>query len=63
MTGDDSDHFTIDTMGKLSFKARSATNRLDFENPDDDGSGNAYEITVNVRDGLNDSGTSITTTS
>ena len=52
VNGTDADHFTIDAnTGELSFKARSADNRIDFENPDDNGSNNEYEIVIEADDG------------
>ena len=52
VSGTDADHFTISSDGVLSFKARNdSDNRLNFENPDDDGSNNTYEIVIEADDG------------
>ena len=52
VNGTDADHFTIDAnTGELSFKARSADNSIDFENPDDNVSNNEYEIVIEADDG------------
>ena len=45
VSGADAAHFTISTLGVLSFNIEP-----DFENPDDDGSGNTYVIIVRATD-------------
>ena len=51
LSGTDADHFSISATGVLSFAPRSATNRIDFENPDDHGSNNVYDIVIEADDG------------
>lgn len=70
LSGTDAASFTIDAMGKLSFKAKamdSDPNRPDFENPHDvadsmsmGAEDNVYKLTVEVKDSLDDNGTSDT---
>ena len=61
VNGTDKDSFTIDNMGKLSFSIRPNFEMPDdaFTSPDTEGD-NAYEIVVEVSDGLDDSGTTDT---
>ena len=61
VNGTDKDSFTIDNMGKLSFSIRPNFEMPDdaFTSPDTEGD-NAYEIVVEVSDGLDDSGTTET---
>ena len=51
VSGTDAAHFEISSSGQLSFAAKSETNRIDFENPDDDNQDNLYEIVVEADDG------------
>ena len=51
VTGTDAAHFDINSSGALSFKQKSASNRIDYENPDDDDSDNEYQITLEADDG------------
>ena len=51
VTGTDAAHFDISSSGALSFKQKSASNQIDYENPDDDDSDNEYQIVINADDG------------
>ena len=48
LSGDDSDKFKIDELGKLTFGAAP-----DFESPSDRGGDNVYSVTITASDGTN----------
>ena len=51
LSGNDAGDFTINGQGQLKFSAVP-----NFESPADNGANNVYDVTVNVRDSLNDAG-------
>ena len=51
LSGNDAGDFTINGQGQLKFSAVP-----NFESPADNGVNNVYDVTVNVRDSLNDAG-------
>ena len=54
ISGDDSDLFTIDSAtGEITFASITPANVFNFENPQDDGGDNIFNITLSITDGVN----------
>jgi len=54
VSGDDSDLFTIDSAtGEITFASITPANVFNFENPQDGGGDNIFNITLSITDGVN----------